>query len=515
MRRTVALLLAAAALLAPKPARAQAISAGLGGNASGIVGQPVDIPVIVDMTGRPDRLGAFALTIRWKPSVLQFQQGLGGSFGAVTSNTDSAAQGVIRLTGANPAGVGGLVTLGIGRFVPLSADTTTLALSFSQLYAAGSFADLRPSLTVTSGEYCAAVGRYGDINGDGVINSADALIALTNAVGLPVGSYPIALGDVDSSGVTDTRDALIMLSDAVGIDVSAFPRVDRMLGGACATSAPVTMAITPTSVNGVLVGQEVTFEARATGPTGALVAIPTAVYRSSNSAILAFNDDSGPSSGTALAPGTVTVTAVRDAKDSAQTTVTVVARRTTHWVDAAAAAAPNQLGTQGLPFATIAAALAVAQAGDTVRPQPGRYGESVVADSAVVLLGDTLPDGTRPVLAGQTIGIVLAGQGSSELQNLELDGYAAAVTIAGPSQVLLRGLRTAGVGFGVLTGAGALTRLQIESSRLVGAGPSTAGDGVNLGSTEVDSLIVSGTEISDFGTDGVYGNEVLYVAVHG
>jgi len=515
MRRTVALLLAAAALLAPRATHAQTIAAGLGGNASSLVGQPVDIPVIVDMTNRPDRLGAFALTIRWKASVLQFQQGLGGTFGAVTANTDSVVYGIIRLTGANPAGVGGLVTLGIGRFVPLTADTTTLALTFSQLYAAGTFADLRPSLTVTSGQYCSAVGRYGDINGDGVINSADALIALTNAVGLPTGAYPVALGDVDSSGVTDTRDALIMLSDAVGIDVSAFPRVDRMLGGACAASAPVTMAITPTSVNGVLVGQEVTFEARATGPTGALVAIPTAVYRSSNPAILAFNDDSGPSSGTALAPGTVTVTAVRDGKDSAQTTVTVVGRRTTHWVDAKAAAAPNQLGTQGLPFATIAAALAIAHAGDTVRPQPGRYEESVVADSAVVLLGDTLSDGTRPVLAGNAIGIVLAGPGSSELQNLELDGYADAIAIAGPSQVLLRGIRTAGVGFGILTGTGILTRLQIESSRLVGAGPSAAGDGVNLGSTEVDSLIVSGTEISDFGTDGVYGNEVLYVAVHG
>jgi len=512
MRRTVALFVAVAALLAPKATRAQAISAGFGGNASGLVGQPVDVPVIVDMTGRPDRLGAFALTIRWRSGVLQFQQGLGGNFGSVTANTDSAVYGIIHLTGANPAGVGGLVTLGIGRFVPLTADTTSLVLSFSQLYAAGTFADLRPSLTVNSGEYCSAVGRYGDVNGDGLVNSADALIALTNAVGLPTGAYPIALGDVDSSGVTDTRDALIMLSDAVGIDVSAFPRVGRMLGGACATGIPVTIAIAPAVVSGVLVGQEVSFEARATGPTGALMSLPNAVFRSSDPTVLAFQGS--PSVATALAPGTVTVTALRDAKDSAQTTVTVVARRTTHWVDAKAASASNQLGTQTLPFATIGAALAVARAGDTIRPQPGRYEETVVADSAVVLLGDTLADGTRPVIAGTATGILLAGAGASEVQYLELDGLADGIDIEGPSHVLLRGVWAKGVAYGVISDGGPIGQLRVESSRLVGSGVNESGSGLQIYSL-LDTLVVQGTEISDFAGDGVYADEVLGVVVHG
>lgn len=512
MRRAALSLFVVAALLAPWAARAQTIGAGLGGNASGLVGQPFDIPIVVDMTGRPDLLGAFALTLRWRPGVLQFQEGIGGTFGAVTANTDSAAQGVIRLTGANPAGVGGLVTLGIGRFVPLTADTTTLALSFAQLYAAGTFADLRPSLTVTSGEYCAAVGRYGDINGDGVINSADALIALTNAVGLPVGSYPIALGDVDSSGVTDTRDALIMLSDAVGIDVSAFPRVGRMLGGACATAIPVTIAIAPTAVTGVLVGQEVTFEARASGPTGALMTLPNAVFRSSDTTVLAFQGS--PVVAVARAAGSVTVTAVRDGKDSAQTTVTVVARRTTHYVDAKAASAPNQLGTQALPFATIGAALAVARGGDTVRPQPGRYGENLVVDSAIVLLGDTLADGTRPVLAGAGTGIYLGGSGSAEVDYLELDGFASAIDIEGPSHVLLQGIWATGVGYGVMSDGGPIGQLRIESSRLTGTGGEyNSGSGVEIYST-LDTLVVQGTEISDFAGDGVSADEVLSVAVH-
>lgn len=514
LRRAALLLFGVTALAAPARARAQAIPAGLGGNPSALVGDSLDVPVVVDMSARSDRLGAFALRLHWNPAVLRFEAGLSGSFGSVTANVDSAAQGVIRLAGANPAGVGGLVTLGIGRFIVLAGDTTTLTLTFSELYAATTYVDLRAALALSNGQFCAAQGRYGDINGDGAVNSGDALIALTNAVGLPVGSYDVALGDVSGDGVTDTRDALIMLSAAVGIDVSAFPRLGQVLGGACATGATVTLALTPAAATGVLVGQEVTFEARATGPTGALVAIPNVVFRSSDTTVLAFEGGADPATAMARGAGTATVTAVRDAHDSAQTPVTVVARRGTHWVDAKAATAANQLGTQTLPFATIAAALTVARGGDTIRPQPGRYGESLIADSAVVLMGDTLPDGTRPVLAGGGVGVVLLGPGSSEVIDLELDGYADAITIIGPSQVLLRGIRAVGVGYGVLTGPGTITRLQIESSRLTGMGPSVPGDAVNLGSTVVDSVVVQGTEISDF-ADGLYGNEVLYVGVHG
>jgi hypothetical protein len=513
-RRAVALLFGLSALLAPSAARGQAIGAGLGGNTTSLVSQPFDVPVVVDMTARPERLGAFALRIRWNPAVLQFQIGTSGSFGNVTANTDSAPQGIIRLAGANPAGVAGLITLGVGRFVPLVADTTTLLLTFSELFAAGTYADLRPSLSVSNGQFCTATGRIGDIDGDGQSNSRDALIALESAVGLDVSAYPIALGDVDGNGVTDTRDALVMLSAGVGIDVTAFPRLGQILGGACAPSVPVTMAIAPSAVTGVLVGQQVSFEARATGPTGALVTLPGATFRSSNPVILAFNSPSGPTTANALAPGTVTVTTVRNGKDSVQTTVTVVARRTTHFVDAKAAGAANQLGTQTLPFATIGAALQIALGGDTIRPQPGRYEESLFVDSAVVLMGDTLPDGTRPVLAGTGTGILLGGAGAREVQYLELDGFTNAVDIAGPSHVLLRGLWARNVAYGVLALGSPIGQLRVESSRL--SGPSTIagfGAGVNVG--VVDTLVIQGTEISDFANFGVHTTGADSLAVLG
>lgn len=516
--RAALLTLAFAALLAPRAARAQAIPAGLGGNTSALVSQSFDVPVVVDMTARPEKLGAFAARLQWNPAVLQFQVGLPGSFGNLTANTDSASQGVIRLAGANPAGVGGLVTLGVGRFVPLVADTTTLTLTFSQLYAAGTFADLRPNLSVTNGQFCAAAGLYGDINADGQINSGDALIALEAAVGLDVSAFTIALGDVDGNGVTDTRDALIMLSAGVGIDVSTFPRVGTILGGACAPGVTVTMAIAPTTVTGVLVGQSVTFEARATGPTGALVTVPDAVFKSSDPTVLAFNSAPEPTTAAALAPGTVTVTAVRGGKDSAQTTVTVVTRRTTHYADAKAVGALNQLGTQALPYATIGQALAVARGGDTVRPQPGRYPETLQVDSALVLLGDTLADGTRPVLAGSAAGtgILFTAPGAAEVHGLGFDGFNIALDLEGPTHVLLQGVVTSNVATAVTSDGGPIGSLRVVGSRLEGQGASYYyyGEGIEIYS-QVDTLVVQGTDIGDFGNDGVYAGNADSVAVRG
>ena len=507
MKRAALLLLVLAALLAPAGVRAQAITAGFGGNVSSLVNVPFDVPFILDMTARPERLGAFAARIQWNPAVLQYQTGVNGNFGAITTNSDSVAQGVLRLTGANPAGAAGLVTLSIGRFLPLAADTMTMVLSLPELYAAGSFADLRSSVTVTNGRFCPAVGRFGDVDGDGKVDSRDALIALMAAVGLDVSQYPIALGDVDGNGVVDTRDALIILSNAVGIDVSAF-RVGVIMGGACANVVPVTLAITPSAVAGVLPGQQVSFEVRAAGPTGSLVIIPNPVLKSSDTTVLTFHGGANPATAVAVAPGTATVTAIRDTRDSVKTTVTVVGRRYSHFVDAKAATAANQLGTAAFPFATIAQAVLVARGGDTIRPQPGRYLEEVRLDSAVVLLGDTLPDGTRPVVApaadSSGTGISLRGAAPREVHNVAVEGYNVAFEVLGPASALLRRVRTTSVTTGVLVDSGPVGSLRIESSRLAGRGSYVyGGDGVSA-TARLDTLVIRGSEISDFGYDGVY-----------
>lgn len=84
-------------------------------------------------------------------------------------------------------------------------------------------ADSAPStsgtLTVVGeiGQVCHATSLWGDVSGDGKVDSRDALITLSNAVGLPVNGFNLALGDVDGDGLANSRDALIMLSYAIAL----------------------------------------------------------------------------------------------------------------------------------------------------------------------------------------------------------------------------------------------------------------------------------------------------------
>jgi hypothetical protein len=88
----------------------------------------------------------------------------------------------------------------------------------------------------TAAELCHASGVWGDIDGDGVANSRDALIALSSAVGLPTAPYTVERGDVDADGITSSRDALVMLTASIGGYVG-FTRLGRPAIDACAPEA--------------------------------------------------------------------------------------------------------------------------------------------------------------------------------------------------------------------------------------------------------------------------------------
>lgn len=512
MRRALVLALLAAAFV-PLRARAQTITAAPGGEMSSVVGMSFSVPVYVDMTARPEKLGSFAARLRWNPAVLQLTSNAPGSFGTITLNEDSLASGVVRLAGVNPAGAGGLITLVNLQFTPLVAQPDTVHLSVTELFAAGTFADLTGgSLTVRNGYYCPARGRLGDIDNDGNINSRDALIALSNAVGLDVSAFDITLGDVDASGTTNARDALIILSSAVGLPVGGF-RVGAMVGGSCALNAPVALAIVPNVVD-VLVGQTVTFEARASEGGGALQTVADATWRSGNASALAVYPD-----GHAVAhdTGTFVVMARRGALDSAQATVHVAPWRTRHIVDIAAANAKNQLGSAAFPFASIQVGSDFAHDGDTVEVRPGRYDASVSLDHQVVLMGDTLPDGTRPLIAvgsdGGSTGIQLNSPGSAEVHDLAIDGYTVGVDLDGPTRVLLHGLRGTHLTWGVVVDGDPVANVRIEASRFAGNGANGyQGDGV-LTNAYVDTLVVQGTEISDFALVGIIAGGTDSLAV--
>jgi len=63
-------------------------------------------------------------------------------------------------------------------------------------------------------------GISGDVNGDDLVNSTDALIVLSCDVGINVSQFcPMNCGDVNDDGFINSTDALIILSYDVGMSV--------------------------------------------------------------------------------------------------------------------------------------------------------------------------------------------------------------------------------------------------------------------------------------------------------
>ena len=80
-------------------ATAQSIPVTAGADASSLVGVTFDLPIDIDMSGRSELLGSFALSLRWNPAVLELVGGQEGDFGSVTVNQDSLPFGVLLASG--------------------------------------------------------------------------------------------------------------------------------------------------------------------------------------------------------------------------------------------------------------------------------------------------------------------------------------------------------------------------------------------------------------------------------
>ena len=513
MSRRALVLLALA--VAPLAARAQTITVNTAGDMSSLVGMPFDVPIVADWTGRPDRLGSFSLTLRWDPAVLRFDGGTSGSFGSIQANTDSAAQGVLKIAGANPAGVVGTMTLGIGRFTPLTAATTAVALDVSELFsAAPDFTNQASGATINGGLFCPARGFWGDPDGDHTVGSRDALIALSEAVGLDVSTFPEhGLSDVDADGAVKARDALVILSAAVGIDVSAF-RVQRIAIGSCGSEQTTVYAVTPGG--DTLVGghdQAVHFELRATA-AGVVRVLPDVFWTTSNPNVVAVLPDGR---GVPLGPGTATITGKSGTRDSAMATVVVVNRRSHHYVDALAVSATNQLGTATYPYATIAQASAVSAEGDTVYVRPGRYDQGAAFSVGVLVQG--LPGGSGVVVTSNSFAnaaLSFGGGARAEVRNITVDRVSIGVAAIGVDTLVVDSLHYfEGSGlcgdFGV--GASDVWRLEVRRSEMRGSGPlqSCAGAVEIQGAARL--LVVEDVQASDLADDAIFANSVDSVVV--
>ncbi|HEY6854501.1 MAG TPA: right-handed parallel beta-helix repeat-containing protein, partial [Gemmatimonadales bacterium] len=491
----------ALALAGAGAARAQTVTIRPAGDLSSLVGIPLDVPIVADWTARADKLGSFALTLRWDPAILRYDGGTPGTFGQITSNTDSAPQGVLRLSGANPNGVSGTITLGVGRFTPLDTTGTTLQLQVTELYAtAPTFADLIGSAAPQSGLYCAARGLWGDADGDGTVGSRDALLALSNAVGLDVSAFPqIGLADVDTSGVADARDALVILSYAVGMDVSGF-RIQRLALGSCGSDVQTNYAIQPGS-DTLVQDQDLHLSLVATSTLGAVRTLSDVFWRSSDPTVMGVAQD-----GRAFAtgPGVVTLVGKSGTRDSAVALMRVVARRGHHVVDAAAISAANRIGSQALPFATLDEAARITAEGDTVIVRPGHYADAGNFNTGVVILGQSGGGGVILSTALQPAIQFFNGR-RAEVHNVTIDNTYAGIQAFGLDTLVVDSLTyaaAAGTCVAAAVGSSDIRQLVVRRSTLTGDGPGGCTTGIDAFGV-VQDLTVDGVEFSDLGNDAI------------
>jgi hypothetical protein len=470
MRRAWLLLALATMAVASASAAAQTIAFGVGGQLTGEANGQVRVPVYADLRAASGvALGSYTLRLTWDPNVLYYESLDEGSFGQPTVGADSAYYGVLKVGGLSAGGVQGLTDLFAVNFSILSSQTTAVTLTVTEAIEAGTFADLTPQVTVVSGLYCPAVGRWGDLDGDGRANSRDALAILSAIVGLPLDStFARSLGDVDGDGLVNSRDALITLSYAVGLEIPGQRVLLYAPGASCSSGMSNGVTILPDTVD-VAVGQRVRLVML--GTVDGLPSGTSAEWQVANPDIAAVTND-GLLSGRAA--GTTIVKVLLGPGITASAPVLVRARRGVWHVDAARATlAAVQLGTQRYPFATPQYAFPIAQEGDTVLVAPGVHdylagdlctdysggGDTPPPGDAgsppapppedcvlygyitrgVVLMGDTLADGTRPVLRGSrdNYTAIQTDQGGwADIRNLVFRNFPGPLGSSGPSRFL-------------------------------------------------------------------------------
>ncbi len=526
-------------------AMAQTVTARVGGELTGFAGSSLSVPIVVDLSQAGGaKLGSYTARLKWNPAVLGLSchqywcDTLSGNFPPPQINSDSVAQGVVRFTAISPAGASGLVTLVRFRFsIAFSiADTTSSAvdLSFSEMSAAGTFDDLMPLLTVTSGTFCAARGRWGDLDRDGRANSRDALVILSAVVGQAISpdTFDLAMGDVDGDNKVNSRDALIILSYAVGLEIPG-QRVLLPAPRSCATGSPRQLAVFPSAAE-LTPKQRLRLLAQARDSAGRAVTVPNAVWRSSDN-LVAGVDAAGMVQ--PRAPGTATITAEVAPGLKAQATITVIARRPNWYVDLKATGAALQLGTAAAPFEHPNLAFGVVDEGDTVYVAPGTYffldEDGVLAAGAVIIGGTPGDTATRPVFrdpTGSSTGLWLKGGQRAVVRNVAFDNFATAIDLDGVSnfaledgQVTVRGTNG---GYGIYHCGGPMDTVRVDRSAFIGDSASQYGDAIHYSGCarialtllrdskirfwydgvslyEADSTAVLRSEISDNGGYGV------------
>ncbi|MCK6620794.1 MAG: T9SS type A sorting domain-containing protein [Calditrichaceae bacterium] len=234
----------------------------------------------VDMTraALPNNLlGSFDGTLSWNPGLLQYtgNSGLLSGF----SGPVNSASGQVTFSGANPNGAGGIVNILDVYFDVIGpiGSLDTLDLDFSSMAAASTSTNLLEILTLKDKPVALIEeGLLGDVTGDDLVNSTDALVMLSYDVGtaLPqafLNRITYGFGDVNFSGATNSTDALIVLSYDVGIPVP-FP-VGQLFCPPAPTFAPLlSSAKLPAGTGGEIIVSSLPVKGEAV--TGNVIDVP-------------------------------------------------------------------------------------------------------------------------------------------------------------------------------------------------------------------------------------------------
>jgi hypothetical protein len=515
MRLLNALRLATLAALAVAggvaPAAAQTVVAGpTTTDVTATAGERFTLPIAVDMTGAGGaKLGAYRLSLRWKPSLLSFVSISGGGFGAPTTFTDSTGQGLLRLAAANANGAGGLLTIANVTFqVASTAAADTFKLAFQELNAATTFANLLPGLSVTSGVFCGGL-VWGDVDGGGTVQALDAQIVLMHAVGLAV--TDTTRGDVDADTKVNPRDALVILSKVVGLNVSAF-RVGQFTVSTCQGNAPAALTVVPSPL-ALTAGDAFAARAEVRDAGGSLLVGKNLAWSSDNLAV-ATVDSTGKV--TAVANGSATITAAAAPGVTGTASVTVGDRH--RWVvnPAVAQGQPSEVGSDVHPFSTIKQAVDRAAVGDTVALGVATYTEPLSSTKRLVFLGDSGAAGMPVIVRGDALAGVLDVAGLQVVRRVAIASSRVGLLIRADSADLSSIVANSSNG-------PALTVMHAQRTRIQGLTVSTAGGaGVWVDSAAGGVVTITGARVGGVaslpvplltGSDyGVYAAGMLVLA---
>ena len=118
---------------------------------SAVKDQQISVPITVDISQLPEKLGSYTATLSWDAQVLKYaghQAGSTGGFSSPMVNAAKAGEGKLIFAAANPYGAEGTINIlnVMFQIVGSAGAKSDLKLEFTSMAAAYSFMDLLPYL---------------------------------------------------------------------------------------------------------------------------------------------------------------------------------------------------------------------------------------------------------------------------------------------------------------------------------------------------------------------------------